>query len=168
MLAQNGVVRGRIADAAGAPSPGRWSRPKAAAWRATSDDQGRYEIRGLSSGAYLLRVRLLGYLAAHRARRSGPGSRHAGFRPHRAADQPVAGGRGGRVAGTHNRGGAARGPGRCVHVGGHREAGTNETSQILQNLAPSVNFPRQSVTDANDIVRPFTLRGLSPITHWCW
>jgi len=40
--------------------------------------------------------------------------------------------------------------------------GTNETSQILQNLAPSVNFPRQSVTDANDIVRPFTLRGLSP------
>ena len=25
-----------------------------------------------------------------------------------------------------------------------------------------MNFPRQSVTDANDIVRPFTLRGLSP------
>jgi outer membrane receptor protein involved in Fe transport len=42
------------------------------------------------------------------------------------------------------------------------QQGTNETSQILQNLAPSVNFPRQSVTDANDIVRPFTLRGLSP------
>src|SRR2546425_211012 len=40
--------------------------------------------------------------------------------------------------------------------------GTNETSQILQALAPSVNFPRQSVTDANDIARPFTLRGLSP------
>jgi iron complex outermembrane recepter protein len=40
--------------------------------------------------------------------------------------------------------------------------GTHETSQILQALAPSVNFPRQSVTDANDIVRPFTLRGLSP------
>ena len=42
--------------------------------------------------------------------------------------------------------------------------GTNETSQILQALAPSVNFPRQSVTDANDIVRPFTLRtALVPI-----
>src|SRR2546425_4540140 len=40
--------------------------------------------------------------------------------------------------------------------------GTHETSQILQALAPSVNFPRQSVTDANDIARPFTLRGLSP------
>jgi iron complex outermembrane recepter protein len=42
------------------------------------------------------------------------------------------------------------------------QQGTSETSQILQALAPSVNFPRQSVTDANDIVRPFTLRGLSP------
>jgi iron complex outermembrane receptor protein len=40
--------------------------------------------------------------------------------------------------------------------------GSTETSAILQSLAPSVNFPRQTVTDANDIVRPFTLRGLSP------
>jgi iron complex outermembrane receptor protein len=29
-------------------------------------------------------------------------------------------------------------------------------------VAPSINFARQSVTDAGDIVRPFTLRGLSP------
>src|SRR2546422_492985 len=43
-----------------------------------------------------------------------------------------------------------------------QQQGTTETSQVLQQLAPSVNFPRQSVTDANDIVRPFTLRGLSP------
>src|SRR3989454_9256311 len=42
------------------------------------------------------------------------------------------------------------------------QQGTSETSQILQALTASVNFPRQSVTDANDIVRPFTLRGLSP------
>ncbi|HTK55463.1 MAG TPA: TonB-dependent receptor, partial [Gemmatimonadales bacterium] len=40
--------------------------------------------------------------------------------------------------------------------------GSTETATILQSLAPSVNFPRQTVTDANDIVRPFTLRGLSP------
>jgi iron complex outermembrane receptor protein len=43
-----------------------------------------------------------------------------------------------------------------------KRTGTTETSQILQALAPSVNFPHQSVTDAGDIVRPFTLRGLSP------
>src|SRR5207302_9499328 len=43
-----------------------------------------------------------------------------------------------------------------------KRQGTTETSQILAQLAPSVNFPHQSVTDAGDIVRPFTLRGLSP------
>src|SRR5256886_17536521 len=43
-----------------------------------------------------------------------------------------------------------------------QQQGTTETSQILQQLAPSANFPRQSVTDANDIVRPLTLRGLCP------
>lgn len=40
--------------------------------------------------------------------------------------------------------------------------GTRETAQILSQLAPSVNFPRQSVSDGTEIVRPFTMRGLSP------
>ena len=43
-----------------------------------------------------------------------------------------------------------------------QEQGTSETSRILATLSPSVNFPVQTVTDATDIVRPFTLRGLSP------
>jgi len=42
------------------------------------------------------------------------------------------------------------------------QQGTSELSAILENVSPSVNFPRQSVTDADDIVRPFTMRGLSP------
>jgi iron complex outermembrane receptor protein len=40
--------------------------------------------------------------------------------------------------------------------------GTTEVGAILQAVSPSVNFPRNSVTDADDIVRPFTMRGLSP------
>ena len=43
-----------------------------------------------------------------------------------------------------------------------QQQGSTETSVILQSVSPSINFPRQSVTDAGDIVRPFTLRGLSP------
>ena len=43
-----------------------------------------------------------------------------------------------------------------------QQQGSSETSVILQAVAPSINFPRQSVVDAGDIVRPFTLRGLSP------
>jgi len=43
-----------------------------------------------------------------------------------------------------------------------RRTGSTETTQILANLSPSVNFPKQAVTDATEVVRPFTLRGLSP------
>ena len=42
------------------------------------------------------------------------------------------------------------------------QVGSTETGEVLALLSPSVNFPRQSVADASDIVRPFTLRGLSP------
>ena len=40
--------------------------------------------------------------------------------------------------------------------------GASETSAILQALAPSFNFPRPTVTDGADTVRPATLRGLAP------
>jgi len=39
---------------------------------------------------------------------------------------------------------------------------STETSQIIQALAPSFNFPRTSITDGTDTVRPATLRGLGP------
>ena len=37
-----------------------------------------------------------------------------------------------------------------------------ELSQLLHNLLPSFNFPRQSNSDTADLVRPAQLRGLSP------
>jgi iron complex outermembrane recepter protein len=40
--------------------------------------------------------------------------------------------------------------------------GRTETNQILQMLAPSFNFPRPSIADGSDHVRPATLRGLGP------
>ncbi len=42
------------------------------------------------------------------------------------------------------------------------QTGRSETSQVLQMLAPSINFPRPSVNDGSDHVRPATLRGLGP------
>jgi iron complex outermembrane receptor protein len=38
--------------------------------------------------------------------------------------------------------------------------GASETNQILEALAPSFNFPRPTITDGTDSVRPATLRGL--------
>jgi iron complex outermembrane receptor protein len=40
--------------------------------------------------------------------------------------------------------------------------GSGETNQIIQALAPSFNFPRPTITDGTDTVRPATLRGLGP------
>jgi iron complex outermembrane recepter protein len=37
-----------------------------------------------------------------------------------------------------------------------------ETAQLIQSLAPSFNFPRPTISDGTDTVRPATLRGLGP------
>ena len=42
------------------------------------------------------------------------------------------------------------------------QGGLTEVNQILEMLVPSFNFPRPSITDGTDHVRPATLRGLSP------
>ena len=43
-----------------------------------------------------------------------------------------------------------------------KQTGAVETSQILQMLAPSFNFPRPVISDGTDHVRPSMLRGLGP------
>jgi iron complex outermembrane recepter protein len=39
---------------------------------------------------------------------------------------------------------------------------STETNQIIQKVAPSFNFPRPTISDGTDSVRPATLRGLGP------
>jgi iron complex outermembrane receptor protein len=41
-------------------------------------------------------------------------------------------------------------------------SGYTESAQILQSVVPSFNFPRPSLTDGTDHIRPATLRGLAP------
>ncbi|MCU7837161.1 MAG: TonB-dependent receptor [gamma proteobacterium symbiont of Taylorina sp.] len=43
-----------------------------------------------------------------------------------------------------------------------RQTGFTELSKILQRFIPGFNFPRPSITDGTDHVRPFTLRGMNP------
>ena len=40
--------------------------------------------------------------------------------------------------------------------------GTTELAEALSDAAPSLNFPRPSITDGTDHIRPATLRGLAP------
>jgi iron complex outermembrane recepter protein len=41
-------------------------------------------------------------------------------------------------------------------------SGYTETAQVIQSYAASFNFPRPTITDGTDTVRPATLRGLGP------
>src|SRR5258708_38998092 len=43
-----------------------------------------------------------------------------------------------------------------------KATGRTETAQMIQAVAPSFNFPRTSIGDGTDAVRPATLRGLAP------
>ena len=43
-----------------------------------------------------------------------------------------------------------------------QSTGATEVNQVIQMLAPSFNFPRPSIADGTDHVRPSTLRGLGP------
>ncbi|MBI2512334.1 MAG: TonB-dependent receptor [Opitutae bacterium] len=43
-----------------------------------------------------------------------------------------------------------------------QKGGYTETAQMLQAAVPSFNFPRPSLTDGTDHIRPATLRGLAP------
>ncbi len=42
------------------------------------------------------------------------------------------------------------------------ETGYTDVNRILNQVVPSFNFPQPSVTDGTDVLRPATLRGLSP------
>ena len=43
-----------------------------------------------------------------------------------------------------------------------RHTGYTELSKVLQRFVPGFNFPRPSIKDGSDHIRPFTLRGMSP------
>jgi iron complex outermembrane receptor protein len=163
LVAQGGAIRGSVVDSSGSPLPNASITVEGTNLRTTSGSQGGYEFRGVPAGRQTVRARLIGYRAA-----SAPVTVVAGdavrqdFTLGRSAVQlaPID-----VVVGSRARHTAAEELAVPVDVYTSediQQQGTSETGQILAALSPSVNFPHQSFTDANDIVRPFTLRGLSP------
>lgn len=163
LAAQTGTISGRVMDDSGAPLAGAVIEIEAFFRSALSDASGLYRMAGIPAGTHSLRVRLLGYQEMRRTVTVGGGEvAEANFTLPVAAIPlaPV-----NAVVGSRARHTAADELAVPVDVYTAEELvlqGTTETSKILQGLSPSVNFPRQSVTDGTDIVRPFTLRGLSP------
>jgi iron complex outermembrane receptor protein len=161
--AQGGIVRGHVADSAGVPLAHVTISVEPIGLSATTNEKGDYEIRGVPAGTHTVRARLLGYVAQTTrltVSETQPTQQNFALRVQPIGLAPVD-----VVVGSRARHTAADELAVPVDVFPAdliKQQGTTETSQILQQLTPSVNFPHQSVTDAGDIVRPFTLRGLSP------
>jgi iron complex outermembrane receptor protein len=162
-VAQSGSIRGTVSDSAGGGLANASVSVEGTGLRASTAANGEYEVRGITPGAYTVRVRLVGYQPGVTQVQVGPGeAARADVRLSRSTVQlaPID-----VVVGSRARHTAAEELAVPVDVFPAeqlQQQGTTETSIILQTLSPSVNFPHQSVTDAGDIVRPFTLRGLSP------
>lgn len=163
LAAQGGVIRGRTADSAGTAVTRAAVTVDGTALRALSDDQGNYRLAGVGAGTWTVRVRLVGWvLQTARVTVSAGATVEQNFT---LVAQPIGLAAIDVVVGSRARHSAAEELAVPVDVFPAEVIalqGTREVSQILQNLTPSVNFPRQTVTDATDVIRPFTLRGLSP------
>lgn len=163
LAAQAGRIRGSVADNSGRALAGAVVTLEGTPFRAIVGSQGTYLIGGVPSGTHTLRARLIGYGAMTVSITLPPGGEvKRDFILIQSAVQldPV-----NVVTGSRARHTAAEELAVPVDVIGAEKiarVASTETAEILAELVPSVNFPRQSVADASDIVRPFTLRGLSP------
>ena len=163
LMAQAGTLRGTVSDSSGSPLPNASITIDGTALRTTSGSGGQYEVRGVPAGTRLVRARLIGFQAASASVTVAPTdeTRHD-FTLARSTVQlaPIDVVIGSRARHTASEELAV--PVDIYTAEDIQEQGSTETSRILATLSPSVNFPVQTVTDGTDIVRPFTLRGLSP------
>src|SRR5687768_18095768 len=162
-LAQaSGTITGRVTDASsGAPVPDAQVRVMGLTTGVMTRLDGSYRLV-VAPGRYELRVSRIGYAAARdsvfvdaavtvtkdfRLDQTGLSLDQVVVIGSRRADRTVT---------------EAPVPVDVLSAEDIQRTGLTETSQIIQMLAPSFNFPRPSVNDGTDHVRPATLRGLGP------
>jgi iron complex outermembrane recepter protein len=163
LAAQSGTLQGTVSDSLGTTLPNAAVTIEGTGLRATTGANGGYEVRGVPVGTFTVRARLIGFQATTARVTIEPGAAaQQNFTLGRSTVQlaPID-----VVVGSRARHTAAEELAVPVDIFPAEQLaqqGSTETSVILQAVSPSINFPRQSVTDAGDVVRPFTLRGLSP------
>jgi iron complex outermembrane receptor protein len=157
--ATTGTVTGRVTGESGEPLVGVGVSAAGTTAGALTRADGSYRIT-LRPGRYELRARLIGFgLARDTVAVAAGATVTRNFRLARAASalETVA------VVGTRSQPRTAIEspvPVDVLSTAEIRSTGRVETAQILQQLAPSVNFPRATISDGTDAVRPATLRGL--------
>ena len=158
LIAQENTLTGRVTDSLDqAPLPGAKVAIASLGISAITDNEGRYVLTFPAEAAgktVEVRATLHPFQPDVEEVTLGPGA-HAdfalGFSYSRSSPSARA-----RWASRRRR--------RCRSRSSSEEqietTGAAETNQIIEALAPSFNFPRPTITDGTDSVRPATLRGL--------
>jgi iron complex outermembrane receptor protein len=156
-----GTLRGRIIGPTGEALPGASVTLTGARAGGVAKSDGSYQIAALP-GTYEIRARLIGYAeSVDSVTITAGASATKDLHVERAATnlESVA------IIGTRNRERtvmSAPVPIDVLSAAELRQTGRTETAQMIQAIAPSFNFPRATIADGTDHIRPATLRGLAP------
>ncbi len=156
-----GTITGRVTGPVGEPLPGASVSVTGTTRGTIARSDGTYQIT-LPAGRYELRARSLGYAAsADSVTVTSGATTTKNFAVERIATNletvAIIGSRGQQRTVI-----SAPVPIDVLSVADLQQSGRTETAQMLEAVAPSVNFPRPSIADGSDHIRPATLRGLSP------
>ncbi|MEO8379572.1 MAG: TonB-dependent receptor [Acidobacteriota bacterium] len=154
LAAQAMTVRGRVTLSDGSPLPG--VTVSAGSVTAVTDPDGRYELVLPDGGSVRVTAALQGF-QTRAATVDGGGDATQDFTLHVSYGQEIT--VGSRAIGAEAEKAV---PVDIIPEEQIRSSPSTETAQIIQKIAPSFNFPRPTITDGTDTVRPATLRGLGP------
>ena len=152
------VISGRVTSATdGSPLPGATVTAPALGLTATTDAEGRYTLTVPpgSGAAVELQATLSEHAPSTVAVSLAPGPVTQDFSLGVGFYESIT--VGSRAAGAEAEKAV---PVDVFEIQDIETAGASETNQILEALTPSFNFPRPTITDGTDTVRPATLRGL--------
>jgi len=155
-----GTLTGRVTGPGGEALPGASVSATGTRRHAFAHSDGTYSLT-LPSGRYELRVRHIGFNERVDSVSISSGATTKDFRIDRAATslETVA------IVGTRGQERtviSAPVPIDVLSAADIQQSGRTETAQMIQAVAPSFNFPRATVADGTDHIRPASLRGLSP------
>src|SRR5688500_7056516 len=145
LAAQTGSLQGRITDTSGTAIVGAMVTVDGTPLRTTASSRGSYTLAGVPTGQRMLRVRSLGFAPESLVVSVTGGNLTTADVTLRASRQQLASVL--VVVGSRARHTAAEELAVPVDVYTVEEiarAGSTETAQVLANLSPSVNFPKQA------------------------
>ena len=159
----NATLTGTITDTDGSPLAGANVLLVESSQGAASDQNGRFEIDNIAPGTYSLRITFVGYRTMETEIAFEAGEeidKTFSLQPSAVMGEEVTVTVGSRA--SHTAADELAVPVDVYTAGDLEKTGTSEVGLMLQQVSPSVNFPRQTVADGMDALRSFTLRGLSP------